>query len=98
MCAALRSRPRHGHTTQSLTHGEPDTVVNDWTRPLEHSDEIEDGVKASDLYKAYRSWALDNGHRPLASNSFGERMKQAGFPSKHTRIGGFYPVKLARNF
>lgn len=72
--------------------------IEDWTQPLEAHQAIHDGARAEDLYKAYRSWALDNGHRPLASNSFGERMKQAGFPSKHTRIGGFYPVKLARNF
>lgn len=56
-----------------------------------------DGSKASAVYRAYRTWAADNGHRPLASNKFGERMGQIGYPSRHTDLGNYYPVRLERH-
>jgi putative DNA primase/helicase len=52
------------------------------------------GTKADDLYRAYREWTVANGHKPLASNKFGARMKAIGLPSAHTMVGNFYPVGL----
>jgi P4 family phage/plasmid primase-like protien len=47
-----------------------------------------------DLYRAYREWANDSGHRPLAANKFGERVKALGTPhvKPHDQIQ--YLVKL----
>ncbi len=49
---------------------------------------------ASNVYNRYRTWANDNGHRPVASNTFGERMRLIGLPSKHTMTGKLYPVAM----
>lgn len=51
-------------------------------------------TKASIVYDYYRTWASSNGHRPLASNSFGDRMARLGLPSKHTTQGNVYPVTI----
>lgn len=34
---------------------------------------------SSVLYRDYREWCVDNGHRPTASNKWAERMAEAGF-------------------
>ncbi|HEY0465105.1 MAG TPA: phage/plasmid primase, P4 family [Polyangiaceae bacterium] len=65
------------------------------TKLVAHAD-LRDGTPAEQLYRAYRYWAQDNGHRAMASNKFGERMAQLGLGAKHTRYGNFYPVKLER--
>jgi len=49
---------------------------------------------ADRLYRHYKTWAGDNGHKALASNKFGERMKLDGLGAKHTRDGNFYSVTL----
>lgn len=54
-----------------------------------------------DLYRSYRSWASDNGHRPLSSTKFGMEMKRLGFkseraPDKKTRIVTYYGLYLIR--
>jgi putative DNA primase/helicase len=68
--------------------------VDACTKRLDTSPESHDGVPAQQLYRAYRCWAQDNGHRAMASNKFAERMGQLELPAKHTRYGNFYPVKL----
>lgn len=52
-------------------------------------------VAAADLYKAFVTWAKDNGHRGvLASNTFGQRMKALGFPSHSDGKARRYPFRL----
>jgi P4 family phage/plasmid primase-like protien len=48
--------------------------------------------RADAVYTKYRSWAERNGHRPVASNTFGERMRNIGLGSQHTDRGNVYPV------
>ncbi len=55
------------------------------TRRLDASAEVRDGVPAEELYRAYRAWSQDNGHRVMASNKFAERMGQLGLPAARTR-------------
>lgn len=46
-------------------------------------------VRASYMYDHYKQWSLDNGHRPVSSNTFGREVMRA-FPSatnKRTRDG-----------
>jgi len=50
-------------------------------------------ARADRLYQTYRSWAERSGHRPLASNSFGQRMGTLK-GSAHTNTGSIYPVRL----
>jgi putative DNA primase/helicase len=52
---------------------------------------------ASNVYSRYRTWAQDNGHRAVASNTFGERMKHIGVGSKPSMTGNLYPVALRAN-
>lgn len=40
---------------------------------------VEAATAASVLYRDYREWCVDNGHRPTASNKWAERMAEAGF-------------------
>ncbi len=49
---------------------------------------------AQSIYSRYRTWANDNGHRPVASNTFGERMRLIGLGGKHTMTGKLYPVAM----
>jgi phage/plasmid-associated DNA primase len=58
---------------------------------------IQDGERGSDLYKAYRGWASLNGHRPLASNKFGQRMAMLELGSQRTMTGARYPVTLTHD-
>ena len=55
-----------------------------------------DWTGAETLYDAYTVWSHRNGHRPVASNKFGMRMKELGRGSHHTNVGSFYPVRLRR--
>lgn len=52
------------------------------------------GTSATGVYSAYQRWAQANGHRAMASNKFGMRMKGAGKAAIHTRSGNTYPVLL----
>jgi P4 family phage/plasmid primase-like protien len=67
------------------------------TSALELDRPITDGVTARQLYGAFRAWAERNGHRPLASNKFGERMRLLGAGSTHTKVGKFYPLILEQH-
>lgn len=70
--------------------------VDDWTTRLPLDAAPSSGTKAEALYRAFRSWAVENGHRPMASNKFGERMRLLGLPSHKTMNGNTYPVILDR--
>ena len=61
-------------------------------RPLELDESLSWGTPGATLYQAYSAWCTANGHRPLASNRFAERMKGLGFPARKTRHGMVYPV------
>ncbi len=63
--------------------------VEEETRALRPSEE---GTLASTLYDTYRGWCERNGHRPVASNKLGMRMRDLNLESVHTRTGNRYPV------
>lgn len=52
------------------------------------------GTGAADLYGAYAVWAQRNGHRAVASNTFGQRMQLLGLASRRTKHGARYPVSI----
>lgn len=59
-------------------------------------DDARKGTPAGTLYRSFKKWGEDNGHRNLPpSNIFGERMRLLGCPSQHLRRGNFYPVQMA---
>ena len=66
------------------------------TRRLDAGADVRDGVPAEELYRAYRAWSQDNGHRAMASNKFAERMGQLGLPAARTRDRNFYPLRLEK--
>ncbi len=70
------------------------SFVDERCLPLALDNDIRSGEGASSLYKAYRRWAMENGHRTLASNKFGRRMADLGYPAQHTRDGNLYAVRL----
>ena len=45
-------------------------------------------VSSSDLYKAYQSWAAENGENTLAKNAFGSRLTERGFESGRMTFDG----------
>jgi len=51
------------------------------------------GTKGSAIYDAFKSWAINNGHRPLASNKLPERLKNLGIVGKKSGTM-IYPVRL----
>lgn len=67
----------------------------DTTAPLPLDTPTHDWTAAEQLYRAYRAWADRNGHRPVASRTFGERMRLLGLGSKRTNRGAVYPVRIA---
>lgn len=50
-------------------------------------------IQSRELYRLYKEWATENGHRAMASNKFGERMHLLGYPARHTRTGNVYDVR-----
>ena len=52
---------------------------------------------ATTVYRFYKAWAANNGHRPVAANKFGERMRLLGLPSKSTGRARCYPVELGHD-
>lgn len=52
------------------------------------------GHPAAALYRVFRQWATDNGHRPMASNKFAERMRLLGLEAHKTRAGKYHPVTV----
>jgi putative DNA primase/helicase len=55
-----------------------------------------DGTQAEQVYRAYKYWAHENGHKALASNKFGERMRLLGLEAKSDGHARRHPIKLAR--
>ncbi len=47
-------------------------------------------VKASLLYKAYKSFTEDAGDRPMSSRRFSSAMGERGYKTEHTRNGNIY--------
>lgn len=70
--------------------------VGDCTESMPLDSDPKTWSTATDVYRAYRVWASVNGHRPMASNTFGQRMGLAGLESKHTEGANKYPVRVAR--
>ena len=69
-----------------------DTFLVECTAPARTDDER---IGAKELYRSYRDWSVENGHRfPVASNTFGLRMRRLGRRSQHTKRGNFYPLRL----
>lgn len=64
--------------------------VESEVRVLRESEPQAWGVYAADLYAAYQRWCASNGHRPMASNKFGGRMRELGHESKKTSTGWRY--------
>lgn len=55
---------------------------------LEHYEPFEGSViPTNDLYRRYREWCLDSGHRPLASNTFGKEVRRVIGAVKERRRG-----------
>ncbi len=55
-----------------------------------------DGIPAHQLYRAYRGWALENGHKAVASNTFGERMRMLHLESVPDGNVRRHPVQLVQ--
>jgi putative DNA primase/helicase len=68
--------------------------VDECTVPLAPSAPIIEGVGAAKLYQGFKAWCAENGHRVMASNKFGQRMKLLGKEGKHTAGGNRYPVRF----
>lgn len=49
---------------------------------------------ASVLYRDYIAWTRANGHRPLSSTKFGERLGTLGHPRRRTASARLYPLTL----
>lgn len=47
-------------------------------------------VKAGEFYNAYSKWCVDNGHKPLASNSFGIELLRRGLKKERKMFGFVY--------
>lgn len=57
---------------------------------LEDECDIGDGKKApvSEVYPEYRQYCIDSGYKPLARNSFNQRLQELHFENKNVKVGG----------
>lgn len=57
---------------------------------LEDECDIGDGKKApvSEVYPEYRQYCIDSGYKPLARNSFNQRLRELNFENKNVKEGG----------
>lgn len=53
------------------------------------------GTRATALYERFTTWASRNGHRPMARNTLGVRLRLMGIEAVHTKSGARYPMTLA---
>ena len=67
-------------------------IVSMWTKV---DAPISGWIDATTLYGSYAVWAKTNEHRPLPSNTFGERMGLLGLASKSDGRARRYAVRLA---
>jgi putative DNA primase/helicase len=56
-------------------------------------DEEGKGVRPGAVFEAFRNWCQENGHKQMASNTFGKRLKGAGYAQKKSGEV-FWKVKL----
>lgn len=47
-------------------------------------------IGTTDLYKDYKQWCQDNGHRPFSQITFSNRLKDRGHENKHTKVGNVW--------
>ncbi len=72
-----------------------DAFVEDKCEVLGINAPVHQWEPADRLYKAYRLWAVDQGHRiPLTAARFKERMMMCKLPAKRTGQCVAYPVRL----
>jgi P4 family phage/plasmid primase-like protien len=71
--------------------------VDSWCTRLSEGAPVAHGIPAERLYAAYRNWAATNGHKAMASNTFGERMRLLGLGSKSDGSARRHPVELTRS-
>lgn len=55
-----------------------------------------DGTQARHLYNDFRTWCTENGHRPMASNKFGEELRRQGVQGADLERGRYWAVELQR--
>jgi putative DNA primase/helicase len=84
--AAVEKWKRHADQVRAF--------VSEWTAVLPLDAPTSEWIISADLYRAYRTWATENGHRVVAVNTFGQRMEQIGLPARHSDVGSRYPVRL----
>ncbi|MFH1495672.1 MAG: phage/plasmid primase, P4 family [Pseudomonadota bacterium] len=76
-------------TAATAAYRDEQDIIGDWVR--EHCNTGSGmTVKKTEAYKAYRSWALQNGHQPMAQRRLTQRLGERGYPilpDKRT-IGG----------
>jgi putative DNA primase/helicase len=70
--------------------------VDEKTERLPTGTPISHGTPAAELYAKYRVWAADNGHKPLSSPKFAERMKLLGLPSTPAKSARVHAVSLRK--
>lgn len=68
--------------------------VDEKLERLEVKETVSAGLKALSLYEEFKAWSMSNGHRPMASNKFSERLKILGIVGHRTKSGVLYPVRL----
>ncbi len=72
------SVPKKIEAATAAYRDEQDTI-GEWL--AEHCDRGQDKKARKDLlYRAYRKWALDNGHHPLAQRRLTRRLGERGYP------------------
>lgn len=68
--------------------------VEDQLERIEVQGPVSAGLRGVALYEEFKRWSVDNGHRPMASNKFAERLKILGISGHRTKSGMVYPVRL----
>jgi putative DNA primase/helicase len=63
-------------------------------RPVDVDGCRHDWTRASALYANYSTWCEATGHKAMAANKFGSRLKQAGHVPEKTEKGSFYALTM----
>lgn len=63
--------------------------------PLQAHELDDVGTYATELYQDFRRWAVTNGHRPLAKNTFGTRLRSLGAIPIPKTSGSLYRLKIS---
>lgn len=83
----LPASSRDALTTWQLSTDQVRAFLEERTLPLSPDDPLARGDTPQQLYASYRSWATDNGHRPLSSSKFRDRMRLLGYEAAKTTGG-----------